>query len=277
MTNNTKSAGKNALVALAVLATTFCLRGQPGATAPDRLEFDVASIKPAAAGCPPACGLIGSTLGSAGYHAEGATLRSLMTIAYSVTDRQISGGPRWIENERFDIEAKADRPRGIDELHTMLAHLLEERFHLEVRRETRQESVWNLTVAEGGSKMPPHDPNDKNYPPIIAGWDSDNDGSVCASARGPNETMEYFAFSLSRNMKTTVIDKTGLSGRYDVNLRYMPDGANPRHADGTPAPYSSDCSDIFAALPRQLGLKLVAGKGTVEYLVVEHVEQPTAN
>jgi uncharacterized protein (TIGR03435 family) len=182
-----------------------------------------------------------------------------------------------MEKERFDIEAKADRTRTIDELHTMLAHLLEERFQLQVRRETRQESVWNLTIAEGGSKMPPHDPNDKSYPPIILGWLSDHDGSVCASARGPNETMEYFALSLSRNMKTTVIDQTALHGRYDVNLRYMPDGAHPIHADGTAVPFSSDCTDIFAALPRQLGLKLVAGKGPVEYLVVEHVELPAEN
>jgi uncharacterized protein (TIGR03435 family) len=264
-----------ALVALA-LAPVFCLRAQPN-TPSDALKFDVASVKPSAANCPPACGLIRSTPGSAGYHAEGATLRSLMTVAYSVTDRQISGGPRWMETERFDIEAKADRPHTVDELHAMLAHLLEERFHLEVRRETRQESVWNMTVAEGGSKMPEHDPADKNYPPIVFGWLSDNEGSVCASAKGFNETMEYLAFSLSRNINTTVIDQTGLPGRYDVNLKFMPDGAHPRKPDGAPIPYSSDCSDIFAALPKQLGLKLVAGKGPVEYLVVDHVGPLTAN
>ena len=124
MTSNTKSAGKSALAAVAVLAASFCVRGQPGAMAPE--NFHVASVKTTTARCPPACGLIRSTPGSAGYHAEGATLRSLMTVAYGVTDRQISGGPRWIENERFDLEAKADRPRSIDELHIMLEHLLEE-------------------------------------------------------------------------------------------------------------------------------------------------------
>jgi uncharacterized protein (TIGR03435 family) len=256
---------------------TFSLRGQSSTTAADALTFEVASVKPSAAGCPPACGLIRSTVGSAGYHAEGATLRSLITVAWSVTERQISGGPRWMETERFDIEAKADRPRTIDELHAMLARLLEERFHLGIRREKRQESLWKLIVADGAPRMIPHDPTDKNYPPIMMQWVSDTDGSVCASARGANETMEYFAFSLSRNMKITVIDQTGLLGRYDVNLRYLPDGAHPIHADGTPVPFSSDCADIFAALPRQLGLKLVSGKGPVEYLVVDHVEQLTEN
>lgn len=200
-----------------------------------------------------------------------------MTVAYSVTDRQVSGGPRWMETERFDIEAKADRPRTIDELHTMLAHLLEERFHLEVRREMRQESVWNLAVVEGGARMPRHDPGDKNYPPIVMQLLPDSDGSVCASARGPNETMEYFAFSLSRNMKITVVDKTGLPGRYDVDLRYIPDGVHPTRPDGTPVPFSPDCPDVFAALPAQLGLKLVAAQGPVAYLVVEHVEELREN
>jgi uncharacterized protein (TIGR03435 family) len=256
---------------------TFGLRGQSGNAASFPLQFDVASVKETKAACPPACGLIRSTPGVAGYHAEGATLRSLMTVAYGVTDHQISGGPRWMETERFDVEAKADRPRTIDELHTMLAHLLEERFHLEVRREVRQESVWNLTVTEGGPKMRPHDPNDKDYPPMVARWISDADGSVCASVGSPNESMEYFAVSLSRNLKIAVIDQTGLPDRYDVDLRFIPDGANPRTPEGTPVPYSADCSDIFAALPKQLGLKLVAGKGPVAYLVVEHVEHLTEN
>ena len=269
--------GKSTFMALVSATMTFCLHAQSSATAPDSLTFEVASTKAAAAGCPPACGLIRSTEGSGGYHAEGATLRSLMTVAYSVTDRQISGGPRWMETERFDIEAKADRPRTIDQLHAMLAHVLEERFHLQVRREARQESVLNLAVAQGGFKMPLHDPNDKDYPPMTMKWLSESDGSVCASVGSPNETMAYFAFSLFRSMNTTVIDQTGLPGRYDVNLRYMPDGARPRTPEGTPLPFSADCSDIFAALPQQLGLRLVAGKGPVEYLVVAHVEQLTEN
>src|SRR5215470_13403086 len=98
----------------------------------DQLTFEVASVKPSA-GCPPACGLIRSTVGSQGYHVEGAFLKTVMTVAYSVTDRQISGGPSWMTTERFDIEARADRQRTVDELHTMLAHLLEERFHLIIR------------------------------------------------------------------------------------------------------------------------------------------------
>jgi uncharacterized protein (TIGR03435 family) len=93
---------------------------------------------------------------------------------------------------------------------------------------------------------------------------------VCGFAGGPNETTGYLAWSLSRNLNMTVIDQTGLPGRYDVDLRFMPDGAHPRTSDWPPVPFSSDCADIFTALPRQLGLKLVAAKGPVEYLVTEN-------
>lgn len=271
-----KTLAQTALVAIAFGAGTAGVYAQSPREDKDPLTFEVASVKPSI-GCPPACGLIRSTVGSQGYHVEGAFLKVIMTIAYSVTDRQISGGPPWMTTERFDIEAKAARPRTVDDLHTMLAHLLEERFHLTVRRETRQESVLNLVVANGGSKMPVHDPADKDYPPMGTQFVGDKDGTVCAALKGQNETMKYLAFALSRDMGRWVIDETGLPARYDVNLRYMPDGVHPRRPDGVEVAFSSDCSDIFAALPKHLGLKLEAAKGPVEFLVVEHVEKPTDN
>jgi uncharacterized protein (TIGR03435 family) len=267
---------ETALLAVVLASSTFNVRAQSSGDK-EPLTFEVASVKPSIAGCPPACGLIRSTVGSQGYHVEGAFLKVIMTVAYSVTDAQISGGPSWMTTDRFDIEAKAARPGTVDELHTMLAHLLEERFHLKVRHEMRQESVWNLVVANGGSKMPVHDPSDKDYPPMGPQLVGDKDGTVCARLQGRNETMKYLAFILSRNMDRRVIDETGLPARYDVNLRYMPDGVHPKRPDGVEVPFSPDCFDIFAELPRQLGLRLEAAKGPVEYLVVEHVEKPTEN
>ena len=272
-----KLVAKTALMAAVLAAGTFSARAQSTSGDKDPLTFDVASVKLSTAGCPPACGLIRSTVGSQGYHIEGAFLKTIMTVAYSVTDRQISGGPSWMTTERFDIEAKAARPGTVDELHTMLAHLLEERYHLQVRHEMRQEPVWNLVVADSGSKMPVHDAADKDYPPMGPQLVGDKDGTVCARLEGRNQTMKYLAFILSRNMDRWVIDATGLPARYDVNLRYMPDGVHPRRPDGVEVPFSSDCFDIFAALPKLLGLKLEAAKGPVEFLVVEHVEKPTEN
>ncbi len=269
-----KSFRKAVLTAISLCAAlTFGVHAQT-----DSLTFEVASVKPGAAACPPACGLIRSTVGGQGYHAEGATLRSLMTVAYRVTDRQISGGPSWIGADRFDIEARAARPRTVDDLHVMLQHLLEERFNLKLRREMREESALALQVAKGGAKMPVHDPGDKDYAPLGLQPVKESDGGLCfAMLPGRNVTMKYFAFMLSRIMNRNVVDQTGLPARYDVNLQFAPDGVRPNGPDGQPLPIGSDCSDIFYALPKQLGLQLETAKAPVEYLAVEHVEKPTAN
>jgi uncharacterized protein (TIGR03435 family) len=212
------------------------------------------------------------------YHGEGVPLRVAMTVAYTVTDRQISGGPAWMNTDRFDIEAKAARPRTPDELHIMLQHLLEERFQLKIRRETRQEPVWALVVDKGGSKMPVHDPADLDHPPMGLQGVRGSDGGMCGALTGQNITMDYLAFTLSRSMDRNVIDRTGLPARYDVNLQFLPDLARSAkaEADGGPA-ISPDCPDLPAALPKQLGLRLESAKGPVEFLVVEHAEKPTGN
>jgi uncharacterized protein (TIGR03435 family) len=211
------------------------------------------------------------------YHAEGATLRSLMTIAYSVTDRQIAGGPSWIGTDRFDIDAKAAHSRTADELHLMLGRLLEERFHLQIKHEKREGNVYNLTVYKGAPKLPVHDPEDKDHPPIGGRPARAADGSMCPTIEGHNVAMEYFAFFLSRGLDRKVLDKTELHAHYDVTLRYLPDGLRLRGPEGDGPTISSDCVDIFAALPKQLGLKLEPGKGPVDFLVIEHVEKPTEN
>jgi uncharacterized protein (TIGR03435 family) len=250
-----------------------CLLAQAPAEPQDPLTFEVASVKPAAR----AVGYIHQLPGNQTYSIEGAPVRLIMTVAYQVTDRQISGGPSWISTDFFDITAKAARPGTSDELHAMLQHLLEERFQLKVRREPRQESVWTLTVDKGGSKMLAHDPEDKVHEPIRGQMVRGSDGSVCFGNTGQNVTMNYFAFFLSRGLDRGVIDKTGLPGAYDVKLQYMPDGVHLGGPDGGGPAIGADCSDIFSALPKQLGLRLESAKGPVERLVVEHAEKPTGN
>jgi uncharacterized protein (TIGR03435 family) len=193
--------------------------------------FDVASVKPSA-GCSPECTLIRATVGNQGYHAADAPLRLLMTVAYTVTDRQISGGPSWMNSDRFDIEAKAERPQTIDELHVMLQHLLEERFHLKVRRETKEEPAWALKVAKGGAKMAVHDRTDKDYPPTGLRPVPGSDGALCFEMPARNITMNYFAFMLSRSMNRSVVDETGLADRYDFTLQFVPDGLHLIGRDG---------------------------------------------
>jgi bla regulator protein blaR1 len=265
-----------ALLATAMAATlVFSIRAQSQAGAQDPLTFDVASVKPV----PDRFGLIHQLPGNQTYEIKGAWLRLIMTVAYQVTDRQINGGPSWMTSDFFDIMAKAAQPRNSDDLHTMLRHLLEERFNLKVRREARQETVWALTVDKGGSKMPVHDPEDKVHEPIGGQALRGSDGTLCPGISGQNVTMNYFAFFLSRGLDRGVIDKTGLPGAYDVKMQYMPEGMRlgGREGGGGGPEISPDCADIFAALPKQLGLRLESAKGPVEYLVVEHAEKPTGN
>jgi uncharacterized protein (TIGR03435 family) len=210
--------------------------------------------------------------GGMAYKGQNMSLVNMMTVAYQVTERQISGGPGWMRSDAFDVDAKAARPRTRDELHMMLRHLLEERFHMAVRIETRQQAVWELVVDKGGSKMPVHDPEDLDTPPLTGQTVRGKDGSVCPGLLGRNVTMTLFAMALSRALDRYVIDKTSLPVKYDVNLQFVPDGAPFRPEDITPG-----CSDIFAALPKQLGLRLESGKGPVEYVIVERAERPGEN
>src|SRR5580658_6040332 len=179
--------------ALLAAALVFCVRAQQP-NSQDPLTFEVASVKASTAGCPPDCGLIHQLPGNQTYEIKAAPLRLIMTVAYQVTDRQISGGPSWIGSDRFDITAKAARPRTSDELHAMLAHLVEERFQLKVRRENRQESVMALVVDKGGSKLPVHDPEDKVHEPFGGSSAKGADGLICPGLTGRNVAMNYFAF-----------------------------------------------------------------------------------
>lgn len=229
------------------------------------LQFEVASLKPSQPG--QTNGIIRPMPGNQRYVGTNVPLRVLMTVAYSVTDRQISGGPDWIAKDPFDLDAKAAQPGSVDDLHVMLQHLLEERFQLKIRREKREQAVWELVPEKGGPKLPEHDAADKNYPPIAGGP---------RGIKGTNVTMEYFAFMLSRFIDRTVIDKTGLTSRYDVNLEFQLD-RGPAGPAPDAAALNSDAPGIFTALREQLGLKLVPAKGPVEYLVIEHAEKPSEN
>ena len=276
MTRHGSTTGISSLTIGLCAVLGFGLPAQSQVEQQEPLTFEVASVKPSG-GCPPACGLIRQMPGGLRYHGEGVTLRVAMTVAYTVTDRQISGGPSWMNTERFDIEAKAGRPSTSDELHVMLQNLLEERFHMKLRRENREESVWALVLDKNGSRMPVHDAADLDHPPMGLQVARGSDGSVCGSLAGKNVTMEYLAFTLSRWTDRTVVDRTTLPARYDVNLQFLPDAAKSAEPNGNASPLSPDCADLPRALPKQLGLRLESAKGPVPFLVVEHADKPTEN
>jgi uncharacterized protein (TIGR03435 family) len=258
-----------ALLALA-LSTGLSL-AQPQTDAKDPLTFDVASIKPTPPGTQG--GVVHQLPGNQTYEIVNAPLRLIMTVAYSVTDRQISGGPEWMNSDRWNIQAKADRRGTNDELHDALARLLEDRFQLKIRHETRELPVYLLTVDKQGSKMPVHDAADLKHEPI--------GGNPFQGFNGQNVTMNYLAFFLSRMLDLNVLDRTSLPDHYDLKFHFVPElppGAIGRGGgDGAAPPVMPDGPDIYTALREQLGLRLEKGRGPVDFLVVEHLEKPTAN
>jgi uncharacterized protein (TIGR03435 family) len=263
-----------ALSAVSALGTGLVLRVQAEQQTPAKepLVFEVAAVKPT----PPdeRRGIVHQPPGNQSYEAIGVPLRTIMTVAYTVTDRQISGGPDWINTDRWNIEAKAERRGTSDELHDALARLLEDRFHLKIRRETRELPAYILTVDKNGSKMPLHDAADLKHEPIGGRF---QEGQLYMT--GQNVMMNYFAFFLSRALPLNVVDKTGLPDHYDVEFHYVPElPAGARQGpDGAAPPPQPDGPNIFTALREQLGLRLEKGKGSVEYLVIEHVERPSEN
>jgi len=200
------------------------------------------------------------------------------------------GGPGWTKSERYTISAKAETGVGQDAMRgPMLRALLEDRFQLKVRREAREVPVYALTVAKGGVKLKPHeegscvklDPTMQGLPtkPFCGSAKSiRNGGSVTVQFR--EVSFEDFARNLGVNagpqlLDRPVIDKTGITGTYDIDLQFAPDSSTPGYQKD--AVQDPSGQSIFTAVREQLGLKLEAAKGPVEYLVIDRVERPTEN
>jgi uncharacterized protein (TIGR03435 family) len=208
--------------------------------------------------------------------ATAVTVASLLRIAYRIQPFQLVGAPAWISTRRYDINAKVeDNPAPPQQ--ALLRALLKDRFKLEVHDETREQPLLALVVARSDGKLGPKLTRSAfDCAAYLAGpHDPPQPGSTpnCATRIGPGSlfgkaiSMTQFATSLAPLLRRFTIDKTGLSGGFDVDLTWALPNA---------APDSSEPS-IFAALQEQLGLKLVSQKGPVAVLVVDHLEQPSAN
>jgi bla regulator protein blaR1 len=235
-----------------------------------------------------------------GFTAMNGTLPMLVGDAYGVEYFQISGLPEWPKSEKYDIEAKMDSA-AVGELKRlsegerdlaqkrMLQALLSDRFQLKVHRETKSLPEYALVVAENGPKLKEGKPGD-TYPNGIKGPDGGSGaGIMMMGLNGPGLTAQGVPISnlvrmLSQQLGRTVVDRTGLAGKYDFTLQWTPDpsqtpmfkGANGGQppADNPPSPGFQGVS-IFTALQQQLGLKLEPQQGPVDMVVIDHVEMPT--
>jgi uncharacterized protein (TIGR03435 family) len=229
-------------------------------------SFEVVSIKPT----PP--GTQGGGLGpSPGgrFTTHNITLSGLLGTAYGLIRSQIEGAPSWLDTDRFDIVAKADMAGAPNkaQVMTMLQKLLADRFSLRSHRETKEGTVYVLTVQSSGPKLTPS-LGDPNGPPSAA----PSGGRDHRHLTAIDMNMEEFALGLQSNVDRPVIDRTGLSGRFDITLDWAPD-----QLQSPPPDNSAAFPDMFTALKDQLGLKLESTKGPMEILVIDHIERPSEN
>jgi uncharacterized protein (TIGR03435 family) len=255
-------------------------------TTETKLVFDIASIKPSDSSARQ--GLIIQPGGR--FVASSFSLQSLIAIAYHLTPFQISSVAGWIANERWNIEAKGEGvtsipswvPPDIPEMMAVrLRTLLDERFLLKVHREARLQEVYALTLAKNGSKLVSVEPASSTQQRSAqrGGTFRAGPGVVIGAAVTMDQIVKY----LDRLMDRRVIDKTGLTGYFDLTLKFAPESA-PRYISSPAATAGvgidaevSDDPTIFTALQEQLGLKLQLAKEPTEFLVIDSARKPTDN
>jgi uncharacterized protein (TIGR03435 family) len=268
-----------------------CCPAQAQSAAP-RPEFEVASIKLNKSAD---FGMIRPSPGGR-FTVTNIPLQLIITLAYRIKDFQLSGAPPWLASERYDIEAKAEGNVSFDAMLPMLQTLLEDRLMLKVHHETKELPVYALMVSKAGKLHPIEGecpPAPKTLPPpepgklpfIPCGGFFMFPGHLS----GQKATIAQLIDPLSRFTGRIVLDKTNLTGKYDIDLQYTPEQAQGPLGGAPPPPPPPGVSlpplppidpngpSLFTALQEQLGLKLESTKGPVDILVIDHVERPSEN
>ena len=252
-------------------------------------QFEVASIKPAA---PEARGTrIRNTPGGR-IEITNMPLKELIVFAWRIQPFQISGGPAWMGTERYDISAKAESTPKEGELPLMLQGMLADRFQLKTHMETKELPIYALVLSRKDGKLgpklteskdggctvpdrtqPPSRPEAGQPPPRYCGQQMMSMRTMTAVS----VPLSNIVPMLARMMGRTVIDKTGLTGNYDITLEWAPDESMLPADVPKPSPGETQGPSIFTALQEQLGLKLESQKGPVEILVIERAQKPSGN
>ena len=257
------------------------LPAAPGPPVDPETRFEVASIKPSDPSAVPQM-----SMSPGRYNVAGVRVQGIISDALRVPSNRIIGLPDWSLKERYTIEAKA--PEGTpstDEraMFVMLTNLLKDRFRMATHTETREMPVYNLVFAR----------NDKRFGPAFMESSAECRAagrigpSECESVRiNPGGTaslsgvrMDMIAQILTPYVGRPVIDKTGLTGYYNVTLKWTPEvGSASLAPPGLPPgtlPLDPDAPNLFTAVQEQLGLKLENGRAPLDVVVIDSVEHPT--
>jgi uncharacterized protein (TIGR03435 family) len=243
----------------------------PGDQSPALPRFDVAAIHQHIPE-PHEHNSIWSSATDSHFRAGNVSLIGLIHWAYQMPESRILNAPAWAGSAYFNIEASSDASAdekmahlssdaGSLEKEMMVRSMLADRFHLVTHAETRELPIYELVVAKSTPKF---DDAKKEGTTI-------NHGRAYIHVQGANSAT-LLAEELSKEVGRPVVDKTGIAGRYDLELRWTPDNVAASGNSAADAPPS-----IFTALEEQLGLKLKSAKGPVLVLVIDHAEMPSEN
>jgi uncharacterized protein (TIGR03435 family) len=250
------------------------VQAQPPTARPVFDSFEVATIKPTPLDW--TGGRFFRMQSANQFVAQGYTLRVLISAAYNLNPKAVSGGPAWVDSDRYDVVARTPgevRPN-LDEQMAMLRKLLADRFNLTFHREQKEMSIYALTIAKNGPKLRESQAtatNPEGPPPLVFVLAPD-----VVRVPGRSASTTELTYILQRAaFDRPVVDRTGLTAKYDFDLEFSPDeslfgGALRGGGDGTRP-------GLFAAIQEQLGLKLESTRGLVDSIVIEKIDRPSEN
>jgi uncharacterized protein (TIGR03435 family) len=268
-----------------------------------KLEFEVASVKLTAPKASAAEKMSGGPGTSDPEHFSfpNATLKQLLLRAYGLREYQFSG-PSWLGSTLVDILAKVPPGTTQEQFNAMLQNLLVERFNLTFHHEAKEILVYEMTVAKNGLKLKESDlkakPPERDSDGRLVLGKPDKDGlpqlppgsTLPLIARttngitrmtGRSDSLSDLASFLGPGLSHPIVDKTGLTGKYDFKLAFSSEGFGPPRL-ASPSPLSDTPTEpgpsLLKAVEDQLGLKLEPKKDLVDILVVDHIDRvPTEN
>ena len=233
--------------------------------------FEVATIKPSKPGTQGR----GFLVRGRQFSTINTSLSALITFAYGLHARQITGAPAWVESDKYDLTAKPDgegQPND-KQWKTMVQKLLADRFQLTFHREKKELSVYAIVVGKTGPKLTKSEGDPNGLPGLFF--------RKLGVLNSRNATMVDFAGLMQGSvLDRPVVDQTGLSGRFDFELKWTPDETQFGGFGVRVPPPAGDAAappDLYTAIQEQLGLRLQSTKAPVDVLVIDRVEKPSEN
>jgi len=206
------------------------------------------------------------TLPGGRFRANATDLKFLVEWAYGIQPSQHSGGPSWIETDRYDIVAKAEGNPTDDQIKLMVQTLLADRFQLKAHHEMKKAPVYVITVGKTAPKLFPPKDEEVHAIRIVPQMGQDqkiNSFHIVATRFSLRQLTDTFA----RQMGRVMVNQTGLDGDFDFTMDLTPD-------DGRPNPL--DPSLLITAMRDQLGLTVTAQNAPVDFLVIDSAEKVAA-